>query len=66
MVAALLMVGGWFMLKQTGSEFMPRAEAREFYVDLQMPEGTQLERTSGCGTQPGRHHPGDSQVMNLN
>jgi HAE1 family hydrophobic/amphiphilic exporter-1 len=36
------------MLKQTGSEFMPRAEAREFYVDLQMPEGTQLERTSGA------------------
>ena len=36
------------MLKQTGSEFMPRAEVREFYVDLQMPEGTQLERTSGA------------------
>ncbi|MBE9519118.1 MAG: efflux RND transporter permease subunit, partial [Bacteroidetes bacterium] len=46
--ALLLMVGGWFMLQQTGSEFMPRAEAREFYVDLQMPEGTQLERTSGA------------------
>ena len=44
----LLMAGGWFMLKQTGSEFMPRAEAREFYVDLQMPEGTQLERTAGA------------------
>ena len=36
------------MLRQTGSEFMPRAEAREFYVDLQMPEGTQLERTAGA------------------
>ncbi len=46
--ALLLMAGGWFMLKQTGSEFMPRAEAREFYVDLQMPEGTQLERTAGA------------------
>jgi HAE1 family hydrophobic/amphiphilic exporter-1 len=44
----LLMVGGWFMLQHTGSEFMPRAEAREFYVDLQMPEGTQLERTAGA------------------
>jgi len=44
----LLMVGGWFMLKQTGSEFMPRAETGEFYVDLQMPEGTQLERTTGA------------------
>jgi HAE1 family hydrophobic/amphiphilic exporter-1 len=46
--ALLLMGGGWFMLQQTGSEFMPRSEAREFYVDLQMPEGTQLERTSGA------------------
>jgi len=44
----LLMVGGWFMLKQTGSEFMPRAETGEFYVDLRMPEGTQLERTTGA------------------
>jgi len=49
LLAALLLMGaGWFMLNQTGSEFMPRAEAREFYVDLQMPEGTQLERTSGA------------------
>jgi len=48
LVAILLMGGGWFMLQHTGSEFMPRAEASEFYVDLQMPEGTQLERTSGA------------------
>jgi HAE1 family hydrophobic/amphiphilic exporter-1 len=46
--ALLLMLGGWFMLKRTGSEFMPRAEVREFYVDLQMPEGTELGRTSGA------------------
>jgi hydrophobic/amphiphilic exporter-1 (mainly G- bacteria), HAE1 family len=46
--ALVLMAGGWFMLKQTGSEFMPRAESREFYVDLQMPEGTQLSRTAGA------------------
>ncbi len=45
---AILMAGGWFMLQQTGSEFMPAAEAREFYVDLEMPEGTQLERTAGA------------------
>ena len=44
----VLMVAGWFMLQQTGSEFMPKAETREFYVDLQMPEGTQLERTAGA------------------
>jgi len=48
LAAVLLMGGGWLMLQQTGSEFMPRAEAREFYVDLQMPEGTQLERTTGA------------------
>lgn len=46
--ALLLMLGGWYMLQQTGSEFMPRTEAREFYVDLEMPEGTQLERTRGA------------------
>ena len=46
--ALLLMVGGWFMLQKTGSEFMPRAEVREFYVDLQMPEGTELDRTRGA------------------
>ncbi len=48
LASALLMAGGWFMLQKTGSEFMPRAETREFYVDLQMPEGTQLERTAGA------------------
>ena len=45
---AALMAAGWFMLQQTGSEFMPSAESREFYVDLEMPEGTQLERTAGA------------------
>ena len=48
LVTLLLMVGGWFMFRNTGSEFMPRAEVREFYVDLKMPEGTQLERTTGA------------------
>ena len=43
-----LMIAGWFMLKQTGSEFMPKADAKEFYVDLKMPEGTQLDRTAGA------------------
>ncbi|MCA1746585.1 MAG: efflux RND transporter permease subunit, partial [Bacteroidales bacterium] len=46
--ALLLISSGWLMLQQTGSEFMPRTEAREFYVDLQMPEGTRLERTMGA------------------
>jgi HAE1 family hydrophobic/amphiphilic exporter-1 len=46
--AALLIVAGWFMLKGTGSEFMPRGESKEFYVDLKLPEGTQLDRTAGA------------------
>ena len=46
--AGSLMVAGWFMLKNTGSEFMPKADVGEFYVDLQMPEGTQLQRTAGA------------------
>ncbi|MCA1747742.1 MAG: efflux RND transporter permease subunit, partial [Bacteroidales bacterium] len=46
LLGALLLIGsGWLMLKRTGSEFMPRTESHEFYVDIQMPEGTQIERT---------------------
>lgn len=48
--AALLMAGGWFMLQDTGSEFLPTADSREFYVDMELPEGTQLERTAGAVT----------------
>ena len=46
--ALLLIASGWFMLKQLGSEFMPKTETREFYADLKMSEGTRLERTSGA------------------
>ncbi|HEC44781.1 MAG TPA: efflux RND transporter permease subunit [Bacteroides sp.] len=46
--ALLLIASGWFMMKQLGSEFMPKTETREFYVDLEMPEGTSLERTTGA------------------
>lgn len=46
--AALLIAFGWFMLQKIGSEFMPATQTNEFYVDLKMPEGTQLERTSGA------------------
>ncbi|MFH0759165.1 MAG: efflux RND transporter permease subunit [Bacteroidota bacterium] len=45
-----LMVAGWFMLQHTGSEFMPKSDVSAFYIDLQMPEGTQLERTTGAVT----------------
>ncbi|MEE9460561.1 MAG: efflux RND transporter permease subunit [Bacteroidales bacterium] len=43
-----LIATGWLMMKQLGSEFMPRTDTREFYVDLKMPEGTRLERTAGA------------------
>ena len=39
---------GWLMMQQLGSEFMPKTDTREFYVDLKMPEGTRLERTAGA------------------
>ena len=54
------------MLQQTGSEFMPATEAREFYVDLEMPEGTQLEHTAGAVSSLEdiiREISGEGQVM---
>ncbi len=50
LAAFLLIAAGWLMMKQLGSEFMPRTDTREFYVDLKMPEGTRLERTAGAVT----------------
>jgi len=46
--ALILIAFGWFMMKELGSEFMPKTETREFYVDLKLPEGTRLERTAGA------------------
>ncbi|MCK4853457.1 MAG: efflux RND transporter permease subunit [Bacteroidales bacterium] len=46
--AVLLIASGWLMLQQLGSEFMPKTDTREFYIDLRMPEGTRLERTAGA------------------
>jgi HAE1 family hydrophobic/amphiphilic exporter-1 len=33
------------LIKPIGSEFMPRTEAKEFSVEIRLPEGTQLTRT---------------------
>jgi len=49
-MALLLIISGWFMMKKVGSEFMPAADVREFYIDVEMPEGTGLERTVGAVT----------------
>jgi len=49
LLGALLLIGsGWLMMKQLGSEFMPKTDLREFYIDIKMPEGTRLERTDGA------------------
>lgn len=46
---AILMVGGSALLyPYIGTEFMPKSETREFSIELKMPEGTQLERTSSA------------------
>lgn len=49
LIGALVLIGlGWLMLKQLGSEFMPKTDTREFYIDIQMSQGTQLKRTYGA------------------
>ncbi len=46
---ALLLVGSAALLYPfIGTEFMPKSETREFSIQLKMPEGTQLERTSSA------------------
>jgi hydrophobic/amphiphilic exporter-1 (mainly G- bacteria), HAE1 family len=44
----VIMFLGWLMLQRVGSEFMPQAQSRDFYVDVKMSEGTRLERTYGA------------------
>lgn len=41
----IILMAGYFMTRQIGSEFMPKAESNEFLVDVTLPEGTSLERT---------------------
>jgi hydrophobic/amphiphilic exporter-1 (mainly G- bacteria), HAE1 family len=43
--AFLLMGAAALLVKPIGSEFMPRTEAKEFAIDVRLPEGTQLVRT---------------------
>ncbi len=47
LVAAILLLAVTaFILPRVGSEYLPRSGTGEFTVDLTLPEGTQLERTS--------------------
>lgn len=46
LLAALLVAGAVLVYPSIGTEFMPGATTRKFRVDIQMPEGTVLERTA--------------------
>jgi len=44
-LSLLLMAGTAFLIPRLGSEFMPKSESAQFTVGLNLPEGTDLERT---------------------
>lgn len=46
LIAALLVAGAFYLYPSIGTEFMPSAASRKFQVDMQMPEGTVLDRTA--------------------
>jgi HAE1 family hydrophobic/amphiphilic exporter-1 len=46
LLAALLVAGAIYVYPSIGTEFMPSATTRKFRMDIQMPEGTVLERTA--------------------
>ena len=46
-IIALLLIGGTvFLIPFVGTEFMPKTETRNFSIEVRMPEGTRLQRTS--------------------
>ena len=45
-VAALLVGAAILLIPAVGSEYMPKTDTREFSLELQLPEGTQLNRTA--------------------
>ena len=48
-IASLILMGLSFLLMPyIGSEFMPTTDSREFSIEVKMPEGTPLERTSSA------------------
>ena len=51
LIALVLMGLAGMLIKPIGSEFMPRTQAREFSIDVKLPQGTQLARTDqACQT----------------
>jgi len=45
-VAALFVAASILLIPVVGSEFMPSTDTREFSIELELPEGTQLYRTA--------------------
>lgn len=45
-VATLLVAASILLIPLVGSEFMPSTDIREFSLELELPEGTQLDRTA--------------------
>lgn len=48
LATAVLMGLSLLVLPFIGTEFMPKTETRQFSLEVKMPEGTRLERTSGA------------------
>ncbi len=46
--AVVLVAGAALIVPQIGSEFIPHAEQGEMFISLELPEGTDLERTHGA------------------
>lgn len=46
LLAALLVAGAAYVYPTIGTEFMPAATTKKFRMDIQLPEGTILERTA--------------------
>lgn len=46
LAAVILMAGTVLLFPFIGSEFMPKSETNEFSIELQLPEGTELNKTS--------------------
>lgn len=46
--ALALVAAAFLILPQIGSEFIPHSEQGEMFVSLELPEGTDLERTAGA------------------
>lgn len=47
LVAVFLIAGAIYLVPIIGSEYFPKSESNNFTIEIVLPEGTQLERTTG-------------------